>query len=243
MSRRCSSPTHVGWWEPSGRGCPAFGQWRHARDRRDGRVHGRRAGAVGAFPAHPRNADERRGPNRRPGGGRLRAERRARYPDIPSIRSGTLAAVPIGGHHDGRVIGALGFRFGEVPLYEADRAVLMTMGQLCGHALDRARLYEVGESERRRLQTLMRELPVGVAIAEAPSGDIIAVNREGNGHLADTAAPGRPSDRRERVTWRSIPTARGLPRPTGRSSGASPPARWSRRRTSRWSSAMGRGAG
>jgi len=52
----------------------------------------------------------------------------------------------------------------------------MTIGWHYGQALDRARLFEVAESERQRLEALMQQLPVGVAIAEAPSGHIVAVN-------------------------------------------------------------------
>src|SRR4029079_17699814 len=65
---------------------------------------------------------------------------------------------------DGRRLGA------------ADRSALLTIAQHYGQALDRARLFEAAESERQRLQALMHQLPVGVAIAEAPSGHIVAVN-------------------------------------------------------------------
>ena len=107
------------------------------------------------------------------------AERAARYPQIPEAVGGTIAAVPIRGRGGDRVIGGLGFRF-DAPrrLDDDDRRLLTTLGEVCGQALDRARLYEAADAERRRLETLMRQLPVGVAIAEAPSGDIVAVNEK-----------------------------------------------------------------
>ena len=104
------------------------------------------------------------------------ADRARRYPDLPGLGVGdAIAAVPIRGR--GGVIGGISFRFGGGRRLEpADRSALQTIGQHFGQALDRARLFEVAESERQRLEALMRQLPVGVAIAEAPSGHIVAVN-------------------------------------------------------------------
>jgi serine phosphatase RsbU (regulator of sigma subunit) len=86
-----------------------------------------------------------------------------------------IAALPIQGR--GAVIGAMAYRFDKKRRLEpADRAALMTIAQHYGQALERARLFEVAESERQRLLALMHQLPVGVAIAEAPSGHIVAVN-------------------------------------------------------------------
>jgi serine phosphatase RsbU (regulator of sigma subunit)/PAS domain-containing protein len=104
------------------------------------------------------------------------ADRAREYPDLPGQASDeAIAAVPILGR--GGVIGAIAFRFGDRRRLEpADRSALATIGQHYGQALDRARLFEVAESERQRLEALMQQLPVGVAIAEAPSGHIIAVN-------------------------------------------------------------------
>ena len=53
---------------------------------------------------------------------------------------------------------------------------MITIGEHYGQALDRAQLFEAAESERQRLEALMHQLPVGVAIAEAPTGHIVAVN-------------------------------------------------------------------
>jgi serine phosphatase RsbU (regulator of sigma subunit)/PAS domain-containing protein len=105
------------------------------------------------------------------------AAARARdYPEVPGPDADeVIAALPIQGR--GGIIGALAFRFGAGRrLAPADRAALTTIAQHYGQALDRARLFEVAESERQRLEALMHQLPVGVAIAEAPSGHIVAVN-------------------------------------------------------------------
>jgi serine phosphatase RsbU (regulator of sigma subunit)/PAS domain-containing protein len=104
------------------------------------------------------------------------ADRARDYPDLPGPDAHEMiAALPIQGR--GGVLGAIAFRFGGGrPPVPADRAALTTIAQHYGQALDRARLFEVAESERQRLAALMHQLPVGVAIAEAPSGHIVAVN-------------------------------------------------------------------
>ena len=102
-------------------------------------------------------------------------ERAGRYPHLGNVTGQTIAAVPIKGRGD--VIGAIAFRFGDDRrLDDGDRALLLTIAGHYGQALDRARLFEAAESERQRLAALMDQLPVGVAIAEAPSGHVIAVN-------------------------------------------------------------------
>src|SRR6185437_2384358 len=103
-------------------------------------------------------------------------ERDRSYPDLPGPELGeAIAALPIQGR--GAVIGGIAFRFGEAKRLEpAERSALTTIGWHYGQALDRARLFEAAESERQRLRALMQQLPVGVAIAEAPSGHIVAVN-------------------------------------------------------------------
>ena len=106
-------------------------------------------------------------------------ERARRYPNIPILAGRTIAAIPIRGRARDRIIGGLGFRFDEHrSLDQSDVGLLATLAELCGQALDRARLFEEADSERRRLETLMRQLPVGVAIAEASTGDIVAVNEK-----------------------------------------------------------------
>jgi PAS domain S-box-containing protein len=103
-------------------------------------------------------------------------EDRAReYPHLGNASGQTIAALPVRGR--GGVIGAIAFRFGDGRrLDDGDRALLMTIAGHYGRALDRAKLFEAAEAERQRLAALMDQLPVGVAIAEAPSGHIVAVN-------------------------------------------------------------------
>ncbi len=98
------------------------------------------------------------------------------YPALPRIVAGeAIAAVPIRGRAG--VLGAISFRFpAGRRLERGDRSLMLTIGQHYGHALDRAKLFEAAESERQRLEALMNQLPVGVAIAEAPTGHIVAVN-------------------------------------------------------------------
>jgi serine phosphatase RsbU (regulator of sigma subunit)/PAS domain-containing protein len=100
----------------------------------------------------------------------------AEFPDLPGmVADVTAAAVPVRGRAG--VIGALSFRFAARGRLEpALRSAMVTIGEQYGQALERARLFEAAEAERQRLSVLMNQLPVGVAIAEAPSGDIVAVN-------------------------------------------------------------------
>jgi serine phosphatase RsbU (regulator of sigma subunit)/PAS domain-containing protein len=103
-------------------------------------------------------------------------DHREAFPDVPAaVADMTAAAVPVRGRAG--VIGCLSFRFpARGRLQPGTRSLLVTIGEQYGQALDRARLFEAAEAERQRLSVLMNQLPVGVAIAEAPSGDIVAVN-------------------------------------------------------------------
>jgi serine phosphatase RsbU (regulator of sigma subunit)/PAS domain-containing protein len=103
-------------------------------------------------------------------------DHRGLYPDLPErVADVTAAAVPIRGRSG--VMGGLSFRFPvRSRLDRAYRSLMITIGEHYGQALERARLFEAAEAERQRLSVLMNQLPVGVAIAEAPSGDIVAVN-------------------------------------------------------------------
>jgi serine phosphatase RsbU (regulator of sigma subunit)/PAS domain-containing protein len=103
-------------------------------------------------------------------------DRARAYPHLPEMTDGeAVAAIPVRG--SGGVSGAIAFRFRTARRLErGDRSVMVTIGEHYGQALDRAKLFEAAESERQRLEALMHQLPVGVAIAEAPSGHIVAVN-------------------------------------------------------------------
>ena len=105
-----------------------------------------------------------------------REDRVALYPHLAHETVFTIGAVPIRGH--GRVIGSIAFRFSDDRRLDLEeRALMRTIGEYYGQSLDRAQLFEAAEAERRRLEALMDQLPVGVAIAEAPSGHVIAVNQ------------------------------------------------------------------
>ena len=85
---------------------------------------------------------------------------------------------------------------------------MLTIGEHYGQALDRAKLFEAAESERQRLEALMNQLPVGVAIAEAPSGHIVAVNAEGDRDLARAAGRDPSRSPTSPRTSPSTPTGR-----------------------------------
>jgi serine phosphatase RsbU (regulator of sigma subunit)/PAS domain-containing protein len=110
--------------------------------------------------------------------------------DVPGVEAAAFVrAEPAGQAVDGdaatvvvpvpstRADGALVVRFAAGRAIEPDeRSFLAAVGALCGQALERVSLVEEAGSERKRLEALMHQLPVGVAIAEAPSGNIVAVN-------------------------------------------------------------------
>ena len=52
------------------------------------------------------------------------------------------------------------------------------MAAQCALSLERARLYETAHTERERLRAVLARLPVGVIIAEAPSGRLVLDNEE-----------------------------------------------------------------
>jgi serine phosphatase RsbU (regulator of sigma subunit)/PAS domain-containing protein len=108
------------------------------------------------------------------------AEDRVRdYPHLPHPSGRAIGAVPVKGRGD--AFGAVAFRFaGARRLSADDRALMLMIGEQYGQALDRARLFEAAEAERQRLEALMHQLPVGVAIAEASTGHIVAVNERAN---------------------------------------------------------------
>ncbi len=74
----------------------------------------------------------------------------APYPRLGALRhpgDDALAAVPLA--IGGRVIGTIGFVFGERhPFDEEERAFLVAVGRQCAHALDRAHVYEAEGSAR-----------------------------------------------------------------------------------------------
>jgi serine phosphatase RsbU (regulator of sigma subunit)/PAS domain-containing protein len=83
-------------------------------------------------------------------------------------------------HARGRTLGAISFsrRRGGRRYDATDLALAEDVGRRAALALDNARLYGEAETDRRRLDRVLQRLPVGVLIADAPSGRIAAANRQ-----------------------------------------------------------------
>jgi len=85
---------------------------------------------------------------------------------------------------DGHIYGAVGLSFREPQAFENnDRALIAAYADLCAQALARVDLATIRErlvadleAERARLETLLRQLPDGLMIAEAPSGRVVLRN-------------------------------------------------------------------
>jgi PAS domain S-box-containing protein len=85
---------------------------------------------------------------------------------------------------EGRAVGALGLTFAEPrPFDEEDRRYIAAYADLAAQALDRVFLSEAREAllagldeQRGRLETVLRQMPAGVVIAEAPSGRMLLTN-------------------------------------------------------------------
>lgn len=85
------------------------------------------------------------------------------------------------------VVGALVLGFTADRRFDpVERAYLASLAGLCGQAFERVELAEARErllldlaEQRGRLETVLREMPVGVILAEAPSGRSLYVNEEG----------------------------------------------------------------
>lgn len=108
------------------------------------------------------------------------AEARARFPEMfrdsePVSRA--WAALPLRAGRE--VAGALAIGFAaEREFGPAERRFLETVAVQCALALERSRLYDSVAAERERLAAVLSRLPVGVIIAEAPSGRMVLGNAE-----------------------------------------------------------------
>jgi serine phosphatase RsbU (regulator of sigma subunit)/anti-sigma regulatory factor (Ser/Thr protein kinase)/PAS domain-containing protein len=107
-------------------------------------------------------------------------EARERFPGLfdagePVPRA--WAALPL--RAGSEVAGALEVGFSaERVLGPAERRFLETVAVQCGLALERSGLYDRVAAERERLAAVLSRLPVGVIIAEAPSGRLVLGNAE-----------------------------------------------------------------
>ena len=85
---------------------------------------------------------------------------------------------------EGRAVGALGLTFATPRAFdEEDRRYISAYADLAAQALDRVSLSEAREAllagldeQRGRLETVLRQMPAGVIIAEAPSGRMLLTN-------------------------------------------------------------------
>ncbi|CAA9230919.1 MAG: Serine phosphatase RsbU, regulator of sigma subunit [uncultured Corynebacteriales bacterium] len=107
-------------------------------------------------------------------------EARDRFPRLltgPDQRTRAWAALPLRAGRE--VVGALAVGFDGVREFPAaERRFLETVAAQCALALERARLYGSAAAERERLAAVLSRLPVGVIIAEAPSGRLVLGNAE-----------------------------------------------------------------
>ena len=109
------------------------------------------------------------------------AERDARYPEhgrrLARRGAGALAAVPL--TVGDRRIGGLALAFEQPrPFDGVELQSIQMLADTCAQALDRARLYEAARTAERTLAEVVRQMPVGVVLAEAPSGRIVFGNAE-----------------------------------------------------------------
>jgi signal transduction histidine kinase len=118
-----------------------------------------------------------------------------RYPHLNAERATTgtqaVAAIPL--VVEGRALGAIGLSFRSAQAFNTDeRAFTQLLAAKCALALERARLYDEALVERRRAQdaldelgqerarldTIVQQMPVGLLIAEAPSGRLVRGNEQ-----------------------------------------------------------------
>lgn len=108
-------------------------------------------------------------------------ERDTRYPEhgrrLARRGAVALAAVPL--VVGDRPIGGLALAYSQPRRFDvAELRSIRTLADACAQALDRARLYEEARTAERTLAEVVRQMPVGVILAEAPSGRIIFGNAE-----------------------------------------------------------------
>ncbi|HTQ41707.1 MAG TPA: GAF domain-containing protein [Polyangiaceae bacterium] len=78
---------------------------------------------------------------------------------------------------DDRVLGVLSFGAGRPRRFAPEeRSFATTIAEHCADALARARLYDETHRTERRLQNLLDRLPVGIAVAKGPDGDLVFAN-------------------------------------------------------------------
>ncbi len=108
-------------------------------------------------------------------------EARDRYPGMfrftASLGQQAWAGLPL--RTGGAVVGALAVGFADAQDFSPpERRFLETVATQCALAVERTRLYGRAATERERLAAVLSRLPVGVIIADAPSGRLVLGNAE-----------------------------------------------------------------
>ncbi|QRK05090.1 PAS domain S-box protein [Archangium violaceum] len=75
------------------------------------------------------------------------------------------------------------------PFTREDLELLKGLGASAAVALENARLYEEVQSERRTLDAIVKQMPAGLALVEAPSGRVIYCNQEAERLLGHSLSP------------------------------------------------------
>jgi signal transduction histidine kinase/GAF domain-containing protein len=107
------------------------------------------------------------------------AERNERYPALAYLDQPThaLAALPLVA--SGRALGALVLSFAADRSFdEQEQTFLQALASQCAQALERAEIADALRRERERFEAVLRQLPSGVVIAEAPSGRLLLGNAQ-----------------------------------------------------------------
>ena len=120
------------------------------------------------------------------------AERDARYPGMGAwlAERGIEAFVAVPLVAGDRPIGGLALGFdGPHTCDEVELRAIGTLADACALALERARLYEAAQAAERTLAEVVRQMPVGVVVADAPSARLLFRNAEAQ-RIWRGAAPG-----------------------------------------------------
>jgi GAF domain-containing protein len=106
---------------------------------------------------------------------------------VEQIQLQSMLAVPMVVR--GRTIGALTFGWRQPRSFDpADIELASQLARRLGVALDNGTLYQEAHHERERLSALVRQLPLGVLIAEAPSGRELLANARAEAILGTARA-------------------------------------------------------
>lgn len=106
----------------------------------------------------------------------------------------TLQGTPI--HHRGTHVGSLfvADKEGGREFTEADEEVLVLFASQAARAISNARAYRDEQRARSKLEALVDTSPVGVAVFDAKTGDVLSFNREAKRIVEGLRLPGRRSE-------------------------------------------------